>query len=128
MLWGIFHHALCVNAAINLNDQSATVQALRPQVAVPHGPLLLIKHRAFRAIHVERDNPRPAAVTYRVDPTALQFDLRPEVLRPGQHRGLEEAHGIGRGRATLHRLAADELAHHRVTVQPVDILDVLIAR
>jgi hypothetical protein len=34
---------------------------------------------------------------------------------------------FGRGRATLHRRAADELAHHRVTAQPVGIVDVLIA-
>jgi hypothetical protein len=65
---------------------------------------------------------------YRLDPAPWKVREGGEVLGPRQHRGLEAAHGTGRGRAVLHSPAADELADHRVAPQPVGVVDVLIAR
>ena len=110
-----------------LVEHEERMQALRLEMTIPRRSLLIAMHRAFRAVHVQSDDLRRSLVVYRVDPTARQFDQRPEVLGPGQHLGLEPTHGTGRGRAVLDCAAADKLAHHRIAAEPVGVVDVLVA-
>ena len=97
-----------------LVEHEQGMQALRLEMAVPGRSLLIAMHRAFRAVHVQRDDLRRPPVMHRVDPATRQIDQHREVVRLGQHLGLEPAHGASRGCTVLHRAPADQLAHHRV--------------
>ena len=110
-----------------LVEHEQRVQALRLEMAVPGRALLVAVDRALGAVHVERDDLRRAAIVNGVDPAAGEIGQRGEVLGPRQHRGLEPTHCARRRRAALHRPATDELAHHRITAQPVGVVDVLVA-
>ena len=96
-------------------------------MAVPSRALLVSVDRALRAVHVKRDDLRRSPVVDGVDPAARQIGEGGEVLRARKHGGLEAAHGARRGRPSLHRPAADDLAHHRVSAQPVGVINVLVA-
>ena len=61
-----------------------------------------------------------------VDPATRQVGESRQVLRPGQHLGLETAHGARRSRAVLDRPPADKLTHHWIAAQPVGVVDVLV--
>jgi hypothetical protein len=62
-----------------------------------------------------------------VDPGAGQVRERREVRLACQPLGLEAAHLAGRGRRSVHTLAADDGAHHRIAGEPLGIVDVFVA-
>ena len=62
-----------------------------------------------------------------VDPGAGQVRERREVRLARQPLGLEAAHLAGRGRRSVHALAADDGAHHRIAGEPLGIVDVFVA-
>lgn len=110
-----------------LVEHEERMQALRLEVAVPDRALLVAMDRAFGTVHVQRDALRCLPVVHGVDPAAGKVGQGFQILGPGQHLGLEPAHSTRRGSTVLHRPIADELPHHRITAEPVGIIDVLIA-
>ena len=94
---------------------------------VPDRALLVAMHRAFGTVHVQGDALRRAPGVHRVNPAARQVGQGGEVLGLRQHLGLEPTHRACRSRTMHHGPAADDLAHHRVSAQPVGVMDVLVA-
>ena len=110
-----------------LVEHEKRVQVLLLEMTIPCRPFLIAMHRAFRTVHVQSDDLRRALVVHGVNPAPRRIDQHREVLRPGQHLGLEPAHGTRGGCARLHRTSADNLPHHRIAAQPVGVIDVLIS-
>ena len=97
------------------------------EVAVPGRALLLAMGRALGAVHVEDDAVWRSPHMHPVDPGAGQVRERREVRLACQPLGLEAAHLAGRGRRSVHTLAADDGAHHRIAGEPLGIVDVFVA-
>jgi hypothetical protein len=110
-----------------LVEHEQRVQALRLEVTVPHCSLLIAVNRTLRTVHVEGNGLRRAPVMHGVDPTARQVRQGIEVLVRRQHSRLKPTHGACRGRTMLHRPPANELPHHRITAEPISIIDVFIS-
>ena len=97
------------------------------EVAVPGRALLLAMGRALGTVHVEDDAVWRSPHMHPVDPGAGQVRERREVRLACQPLGLEAAHLAGRGRRSVHTLAADDGAHRRIAGEPLGIVDVFVA-